>query len=146
MSEAKQQTTLIPISQSGNLHDAFEIQSQIIRIQEMINDLEREKKTYEKIHTTICEDYTRARVVRDGDFTLELKETTRRTVNPDMVKKLYPDIYEEVKIVRESCNLPDLQKYLSGVEINKVITSASSTKYLVLFDWRQVPPREEGSE
>jgi len=143
MSEAKQQTIPIPISQSGNLHGAFEIQSEIIRIQEIINDLEREKKAYEKIHTKICADYTRARVVRDGDFTLELKKTTRRTVKPDMVKKLYPEIYEEIKIVRESCNLPDLQKYLSGVEINTVITSASSTKYLVSFDWQQVPPGEE---
>lgn len=125
----------IPVSHVGNLHDAFELSKEIEDRENTIKGIQIEIKELIKIRDAIGEDYKQAGIFNEDRFILQFKESGRRTLLPEMVKANYPEIWDQVKKIRETCTLDDLGRFLSGQEIDRVCTKTTTITYDVIFDW-----------
>jgi hypothetical protein len=125
----------IPVSHVGNLHDAFEISKEIEDRENTIKEMQIEIKELAKIRDAIGEDYRRAGIFTEDRFLLQVKESGRRTVIPELVKEQYPEVWDRVKQIRETCTLVDLGKYLPGLEIDQVCKKTDTISYEIVFDW-----------
>lgn len=111
---------------SGSLADAFSLQDEIRILKESIATIQREVDRRQEKVSTIIQDHITAGVWNEGSLSI-LEKPGRRALNLKAFEKGYPEQFKRVVKVKYSATIADLERVLSGEEVEAVCTRTEST-------------------
>ena len=118
-----------PLFLLGTLEDAMEAECEA-------EQLERQLQALRQKVQEILNEHIRAGVFSEGPFKIIEEVSARRLVDIGKLKDLFPDVFRTVARQKYTASVGDVEKLLSGSELEDVIAVHETRKTRLEWDYR----------
>lgn len=113
----------------GSLADAMDADCEAEQLEKQVQALKQKVQG-------ILNEHIRAGILSEGPFKIVEDVSTRRLVNIERLKSLFPSVFQTVAHQKYTASVTDVEKILSGQDLEAVITVQETKKTRLDWDYR----------